>query len=221
LRHLSGLRLLANVGAPFVLCGMLAGCSTQASTVGDAPQAKYDATSGHLRELAFDATHSGRNNAIGFMDGTQIQRIEVDEDGDGQVDRWEFYDARRHLERVGISRHHNGSIDAMAFYGEHGDLERIEVSTRADHLFDRIEFYQFESLRRVEEDTNGDGRVDKWETYAVDSHHAAGDTPTILTAVFDDVFRGTPTRRLVYRPDGTVLRVEQDIDGDGNFKEIH
>ena len=95
---------------------MLAGCSPPAAPHGDAPHAKYDATSGHLRELAFDATHNGRNNATGFMDGTQVQRIEVDEDEDGQVDRWEFYDAHRRLERVGISRHHNGMIDAMAFY---------------------------------------------------------------------------------------------------------
>jgi hypothetical protein len=150
------------------------------------------------------------------MDGTRVQRIEVDEDQDGKVDRWEFYDERRHLERVGFSRHQDGAIDAVAFYGDGGALIRIEISTRGDGSFDRIEYYQAESLARVEEDTNGDGRTDKWETYAVGSQAAPNQPPSIVTAAFDDSFRGTANRRLVYG-EGTVPRVEVDPDGDGIF----
>lgn len=203
-----------------VLSGVLAGCSQAAPPAHETPAVKYDPVTGRLKELAFDATKNGRNDSVGFMDGTLVQRIEVDEDEDGKVDRWEFYGANRRLERVGLSRQHNGVLDAMAFYGEEGDVARIEVSTRGDALFNRVEFYQSGSLARVEEDTNGDGRVDKWETYAVDPRGAPGQSRPIVTASFDDAFRGMPTRRLVYRPDGSgILRVEVDPDGDGVFQE--
>src|SRR5687768_3634116 len=55
---------------------------------------------------------------------------------------------------------------------------------------------------------------------AVTALTAAGQFPSISTAAFDDCFRGTPSRRLMYRSDGTgVLRVEVDPDGDGVFQE--
>jgi hypothetical protein len=217
-RHVvdSGLAVGAAIG---VLSIGLLGCSLDPATR-DKPSVKYDPASGRLKELAFDATGNGRNDSIGFMDGTHVQRIEVDEDEDGKVDRWEFYSANRRLERMGYSRRHDGVLDAMAFYGEDGEVERTEISTRGDGRFDRVEFYRLGSLARVEEDTNGDGRVDKWETYAVDAHSTPGESPPIVSASFDDAFRGTPTRRLVYRPDGSdVLRVEVDPDGDGVFQE--
>jgi len=211
-----------NIGAAvfFVLSSMLVGCSLADPPNRDKPFAKYDPVSGRLKELAFDTTRNGRNDSIGFMDGTHVQRIEVDEDEDGTVDRWEFYDANRRLERVGFSRQRNGVLDAMAFYREDGDIDRVEISTRGDGTFSRVEFYRLGSLARVEEDTNGDGRIDKWETYAVDPHGTSGQPRPIVTASFDDSFRGTPTRRLVYHPDGIgILRIEVDPDGDGIFQE--
>jgi hypothetical protein len=202
------------------MSGVLIGCSPTSSPISGTPSVKYDPATGRLQELAFDTTQNGRNDAIGFMIGTRLQRIEVDENEDGKTDRWEFYDANRRLQRAGFSRQRNGVLDAMAFYDEHGDIERIEISTHADGRFNRIEFYRFESIARVEEDTNGDGRIDKWETYAADPRRSPGQLPAIVTAAFDDVFRGTPTRRLVYSPDGAaVLRVERDADGDGIFEE--
>ena len=105
---------------------------------------------------------------------------------------------------MGISRQHNGTLDAMAFYGEAGDVVRIEISTRGDATFNSVEFYQFGSLARVEEDTNADGRSTSGKPYAVDPRATPGQRGPIVTAAFDDAFRGTPTRRFVYRPDGSV-----------------
>ena len=218
MRHVADRRFTIVAAASVVLgCG-LAACSRPTVPAGNTPAVRYDAT-GRLRELAFDTTHNGRNNATGFMDGAQVQKIEVDEDEDGTIDRWEFYGARGRLERVGLSQQHNGVIDTMAFYEEGGEIERIEVSTRGDQVRNRIEFYQSNSLARVEEDINGDGRMDKWETYAADHSAASDSSPPIVSAAFDDSFRGTPNRRFIYRPDGTVLRAEVDPDGDGRFVE--
>jgi hypothetical protein len=203
--------------AVVALAVSLAGCSLPGA--GATPVAEYDPSTGRLERIEFDTTLNGRNDAVGIMDGTRVERIEVDEDEDGNVDRWEFYDENRRLERAGFSRHRSGVIDAIAFYGNGSVVERIEISTRGDGHFNRIEHYQFESLARVEEDTNGDGRLDKWETYAFDARAPAGESSSIVTAAFDDSFRGRPNRRLIYRQDGTVLRVEVDPDGDGTFVE--
>ena len=199
--------------------GVHASCSLPDRPLREQAAAKYDPVSGRLREFAFDTTQNGRNDSVGFMDGTRIHRIEVDEDEDGKVDRWEFYDQNRRLERAGFSRQRNGVLDGMAFYGPGGQVERVEISTRGDGSFNRIEFYRLESLARVEEDTNGDGRTDKWETYTIDPRGVAGRSPSMATASFDDAFRGTPSRRLVYNPGGTgILRIEVDPDGDGTFE---
>lgn len=205
--------------ALFALSACLAGCSAPGPTAGGNTVARYDPASGRLERIEFDTTQNGHNDAVGIMHGTRVERIEVDEDEDGKVDRWEFYDENRQLQRVGFSRQGNGAIDAILFYGKGRAVERIEMSTRGDGHFNRVEYYQAESLARVEEDTNGDGRTDKWETYAIAPRGVPGQSSSIETAAFDDSFRGAPNRRLVYRPDGTVLRVEVDPEGDGRFAE--
>jgi hypothetical protein len=36
----------------------------------------------------------------------------------------------------------------------------------------------------------------------------------------DTTRRGTPDRRLIYRPDGTLDRIEVDADGSGTFHPL-
>ena len=148
---------------------MLAACSATPSSPRDTTVAQHDPESGRLKRIEFDTTHNGRNDAVGIMDGTHVERIEVDEDEDGIVDRWEFYNADRRLERVGFSRQHNGVMDSIVPREGWRDGTNRDVHSRRWTL-SQLEHYQSESLARVEEDTNGDGRTDKWETYAVDAH---------------------------------------------------
>jgi hypothetical protein len=194
---------------------MFAGCSPSDNETARAASARYDSATGRLDRIEFDTTRNGRYDAVGVMHGTRVDRIEVDEDEDGKVDRWEFYEESR-LVKVGYSRRNNGIADAIAFYGTDRAVERIEISTRADGHFNRVEYYRSEALARVEEDTNGDRRPDKWESYTRDPGVPPG-ASRIVSAAFDDAFRGTPNRRLVYGADGGVLRVEVDPDGDGVF----
>ena len=63
----------------------------------------------------------------------------------------------------------------------------------------------------TEEDTDGDSKVDKWETY---------DNGTLSMMAIDTEQRGVPTRRLVYRPDGTLDRIEVDPTGSGQFQPL-
>jgi hypothetical protein len=206
------------VVAVLLVVGALAACSLPGPDAGKTAVARYDPASGRLQRLEFDSTRNGRNDAVGIMDGARVERIEVDENEDGKIDRWEFYGADRRLERVGFSRRGAGVMDAVAVLNSAGEVARIEMSIRSQGRFDRVEHYAAGVLARVEEDTNGDGRVDKWETYGVDPDGPSGQSPSILMAAFDDDFRGTPNRRVVYRPDGSVLRIELDPDDDGAFE---
>jgi hypothetical protein len=194
---------------------LTAACSGASS---DRPRLEYDPESGRLRRIEYDASGNGRRDAVSIMDGTRIRWIELDLDENGKVDRWDFYGPDNKLEKVGFSRQNDGILDAHAFYSAEGELRRIETSTRRDGRFDRVEFYERGVLARGEEDLDGNGQPDKWETYRHEPDAAPGEPSYVITSVaFDDAGRGTPQRRFVYGRNGQVMRVEIDPDGDGQF----
>lgn len=190
-----------------------AACSKPA---GRPPAANYDSKTGKLTTLSVDSNRNGKVDAVSYMDGTRILRIEVDQDENGQVDRWDFYGPDKKLERVGFSRESDGVMDAVASYQSEGVLLRMEVSTRRDGIFDRIERYTDGRLVESAEDTDGDGRPDKWDEYGP-SGVAGG--AVVVSTKFDDSKSGKPERRFVYGHNGAIARVEFDRDGDGVFTE--
>jgi len=90
-------------------------------------------------------------------------------------------------------------------------IERIERATRHDGVVSRWEYFENGLLTRIEQDTDGDGKLDKWETYSGGS---------LSMMAIDSQHRGKPDRRLVYRPDGTLDRIEIDPDGSGTFRPL-
>ena len=201
-----------------VVLAAAAACSRPPA--GDRPQPSYDPNTGRLSRLGFDFNQNGRNESVGYMDGTRILRIELDADENGKVERWDFYGTDRKVLKVGLSQRNDGVMDAQAFYTAGGALQRIELSTRRDGRYDRTEFYEENVLVRSAEDTNGDGRADKWETYR--PADAGPDVPpyAITSTAFDDSGSGRPERRFVYGPKGSIVRVELDPDGDGVFAAL-
>jgi hypothetical protein len=194
------------------------GCTGTGNGNHERPAASYDPQTGRLERLVFDSNDDGRNDAAGVLDGTRVKQIELDSNGNGTVDRWDFYDAGGKIVKVGLSRADDGVMDAVAVYASDQRLQQLEVSTRRDGRFDRIEFYEAGQLTRAEEDTDADGLVDKWESYRPNVGAGPGEPPVVLSTVaFDDDKRGRPSRRLVYALDGQVARVEHDPRGDGTF----
>jgi hypothetical protein len=59
----------------------------------------------------------------------------------------------------------------------------------------------------AEEDSDEDGKPDKWETY---------EAGRLASVAFDTIHRGAPDRRLIYGADGSA-RLEIDAVGDGHF----
>ena len=190
-----------------------------ACSSGDRPRADYDQQTGRLQRLEYDANRNGRNDAVSVMDGTRIHRIELDLDENGKAERWDFYREDRTLEKVGFSRRNDGVMDAQAFYDSRGSVERMLISTRRDGQFDRTEFYEAGVLTRSEDDSNGDGRADKWETYRPNPNAPAGEPAYAITsAAFDDTGVGRPQRRFHFGDNGRIALVEVDPDGDGKWQ---
>jgi hypothetical protein len=167
----------------------------------------YDQVTGRLKQLNYDSKNTGKFDTVSYMDGARVLRIEIDTDGDGKVDRWEYYGADQKLEKVGFSRAHDGKEDAWSYAGPDGKVERIEISTKRDGKITRTEHYEKDVPVRAEEDTHGAGRIDKWETF---------DNGRLASVAFDTTRRGSPDRRLIYAANGTV-RVEVDPSGDGHW----
>ena len=163
----------------------------------------YDQKTGKLRQLTYDSDHNGKTDTWSYMDGSRVLRIEIDKNEDGRIDRWEYYSNDQRLEKIGISRSNDGKVDSWLFSGADGTIARIELSLMRDGRVDRTEYYEAGVLTRAEQDTDGDGRVDKWETY--DGRGA------LANVAFDTKKRGVPDRRLVYRDDGSLDRVETDV----------
>jgi hypothetical protein len=167
----------------------------------------YDKQTGRLQVLNYDSDGDGKVDTISHMDGARVVRIEIDRDEDGRVDRWEYYDANQKLEKVGFSRPGDGKEDAWSTARQDGSIARIDISLARDGKVTRREYYEQDTLVRAEEDGDGDGTFDKWETY---------DSGRLASVAFDTLHRGTPDRRLVYGADGSA-HLEVDPAGDGTF----
>lgn len=126
--------------ASAALLALLAGGACRAAPPDSSKIAPtYDAT-GKLRLLTYDSNGDGRPDMWSYMDGAEVVRIEIDNSGDGAIDRREYYtDART--------------------------LDRVEIALAHDGRFTRTEFYEGGTIVRAEEDADGNGAADKWETY--------------------------------------------------------
>ena len=178
----------------------------------------YDKKTGKLTQLTYDRNKNGVIDTWTDMDGTKPLRSRVDLNEDGKIDRWEYYDDNGKLTKVGFSRKQDGKPDAWAYAGPDGRVARIEISSTGDEQkIDRWEYYDPAlagtdpnapgALVRAAEDTNGDGKPDKWETY---------ERGAIKTVEFDENGDGKPDRRLTYT-DGTLVLIESVPDASGNY----
>lgn len=205
------LRVARQIVVRLILIGALSALAATACGGGDRARQRispeYDSKTGRLTLLKYDSNGNGVVDTWSYMDGARVIRIEIDQDEDGKIDRWEYYDAAQKLEKVGLSRQHDGVADAWQHFAADGSVDRMDISARRDGVVTRTEHFDHGRLLSAEEDTDGDGRIDKWETYSGDR---------LASVAFDSNHRGSADRRLQYLADGSV-RVEVDPVGDGHF----
>jgi len=158
-------------------------------------QPEYQSKTGKLVLLRYDSNADGHVDVWSYMDGARIVRIEIDKNEDGKIERWEHYGPPGNtLIKVGFSRRNDGIEDAWTYANADGTVGRIEVSTRRNGQVNRTEFYENDVMVRVVEDTDGDGKPDKWERF---------ENGRLASVDIDTTRTGTPNRRIVHLPDGT------------------
>lgn len=157
----------------------------------------YDQATGRLTELRYDANHNGRTDTVSYMNGPRVVRVEIDQDEDGVVDRWEHYDGEGHLVRVGFSRTGDGHENAWSYADAAGRITRIDMAG-ADGRISRSEHYEAATIVAAEEDSDRDGVVDRWEAY----DHGRLVRLSFATGQGDRTSR--PTQTLIYAVDGSV-----------------
>lgn len=177
---------------------------------------KYDPKTGRLIELTYDRNKNGLIDTWVRMDGARPVDATSDTDEDGRIDRWEYYDDAGRLVRVGESRGKTGRPDLWAYLSPDGSVDRVEfvevsnVTGREGVV--RREFYRGTTKLRAEEDTDGDGVMDRWETF---------ENGRTRTVEFDDARTrdGKPAQRLTYDDRGALVSVESEPDGQGGYKK--
>lgn len=194
---------LLAIGLMAMACG--------AALPADGPRAvpAYDTYSGRLIQLSADQNGDGSMDQWTYLEGNRPLRGEADADGDGRINRWEYLDANAQLTRVGTSSLNDGVEDTWTYLGDVDGERRVAHSRRRDRHIDRQEFFRGDALSRAEEDTNADGRTDRWDRFE----------GAVLREVAFDMSRsgGRANRRLLYDETGRFTAVEDDADGDGTF----
>jgi hypothetical protein len=90
---------------------------------------------------------------------------EEDRDGDGRADRWIGYAGRTRRE-IWEDDHGAGRPDVHLVFAEGGALiERIELDPDRNGEPDRIFYYRGKSLVGDARDTDGDGRIDRFDSF--------------------------------------------------------
>ena len=139
----------------------------------------------------------------------KLEQLLSDRDGDGKKETRAFMDGTT-IKYIEIDRNVDGAADRWEYYVSTG-IDHAEEANGTDQTSTRREFFIGGTIRRVVDDVDLDGRADKWE------HYDAGK----LTRVdLDLVGKGYASQRLTYSPDGNLIMIETDPDGDGKFVPV-
>ena len=154
---------------------------------------------GRLQRLEYDSNRDGRADQIALHDGAKVPReIQVDQDFDGQTDRWERYAPSGELERVGTTSV-GGRPDKWAATGTDGSLARMEYDQDGDGKIERAELIKDGVVSAVEIDADRDGRIDRWQAW---------EQGRLQSETLDTDADGAPDRRIRYDTRGRVAGLE-------------
>jgi hypothetical protein len=190
---------------------------------------RYDPQTGVLIEITFDKNKNGVIDTWTKMDGARPVSSTLDENEDGQIDRWEEYDTAGQLVRAGWIRVRSPKPGQAAPAAAAGDAQAPRVpdtwvypspdgrTSRVEHLdidldgrivIARREFFDGDRLVRVEEDKDGDDKIDQWEVH---------ENGVLKSVEFDEGTDGIPDRRFTYSPTGQLILIESDRDAAGQY----
>lgn len=122
---------------------------------------------GTLRQMKFDSNGDRRPDVFAFFSGRNTpDRLELDENRDGTIDRWEEYNQEGVMVRFATSK--KGGSPERFIEIDPVTKATIRVETDADHdgKRERLELFVDGKLSRAEIDTNGDGKRDRVQDWS-------------------------------------------------------
>jgi hypothetical protein len=171
----------------------------------------YDETEELVRQEE-DSRLDGKSDAWTFFEEGRPIRKESDTNGNGKVDLWAFFDVTGNLVRTDADTDHDAHRDRVILYeqGEMMEEQRYSPGREPPRL---IVTYANGQRSRKDEDTDGDGRIDR-----VTEYDGAGHVTTVSR---NPVGAGTFALVATYQPKtGKILHEEEDLNGDGSIDVI-
>ena len=155
---------------------------------------------GRLERIEYDKNGDGHPDHIAHYQGGRTPKmIEIDEDNNGLMDRWEYYDDLSVLVKLGDARRGRGP-DRWTYLGSDGKARRIEYDDDGDGQFERAELFENGRLVAVELDTSRDGKPHRWQRWQ---------NGKLRGEDLDTDGDGKPDRRLAYDDKGRILGVQK------------
>lgn len=156
---------------------------------------------GTLRQMKLDSNGDRKADVFAYFSGRNTpDRLEIDENRDGTIDRWEEYNAEGVMLRYATSR--KGGRPERFVEVDPVTRATIQVETDADHdgRRERLELFVSGRLSRAEIDTDGDGKRDRVQDWG----------PGYLAS--EEIDRdgdGRPDIRITHTKAGAISKVER------------
>jgi len=122
---------------------------------------------GTLRQMKLDSNGDRKADVFAYFSGRNTpDRLEIDENRDGTIDRWEEYNPEGVMLRYATSR--KGGSPERFVEVDPVTKATIQVETDVDHngRRERLELFVSGRLSRAEIDTDGDGKRDRVQDWS-------------------------------------------------------
>jgi len=166
---------------------------------------------GLLRSRHIESEQSGLPERIETYTAGKLTRIELDENDDGLIDIWNFYDSAQRLEKEERDRNFDGQIDTWTSFDPETDSIRSVFEDRdEDGDIDLWSFYEAGQITLRGEDGENKGRATQLTFYDAQGHKLREERRS-----GEERF---PQEQLRFDPDGQVRVRCENRDGDAVFE---
>lgn len=159
------------------------------------------ALDGTLRQMNVDSNSDRKADVFAYYSGrSSPDRLEIDENHDGKIDRWEEYNAEGRMTRFSTSAKGVMPERFVVLDPTTGVTQQVETDADHDGRRERLEVFVGGRLTKAEIDTNGDGKRDRIQDW----------TPGYLASEeIDRDADGRPDVRILHHKSGAISKVER------------
>lgn len=156
---------------------------------------------GGLRQIKFDSNGDRKPDVFAYFAGRNTpERLEIDENRDGKLDRWEEYNAEGVMVRYSTSAKGGTPENFVEIDPATNRTTQVEKDADHDGRREQLQVFVKGRLNRVEVDTDGDGKRDRSQDWS----------PGYLAS--EEIDRdgdGRADVRILRSKSGAVLKVER------------